>query len=213
MRWLYPEGSPRRSRQRNVEAAAHLFFKRGSGRRTLHYQFESEEVSRLLRDAAQSAERLRDCVSAQQRASGESRARGSAGVISGRTICKMLVKSRAAGGGQLKHGVAVLVHFDEADPSPVRTSADWSGAEWKTSQSKPTEEFNFILAGLPCPTIVLHHASWLSDRRELTGMNQASKSEALSPRPQPPRHSDSQSRSVIVLPPGSAQSRHVSTDG
>src|SRR5208283_1882374 len=172
----------------------------------------------LPRDAAQSGECLRDCVSAQQRASAECRARasqlgGSARVIRRRTICKMLVKSCATRVCQLKYCEAVLVHFDEADPSPDRASSDWSGAEWKTSQSKPTEEFNFILAGLPCPTIVLHHASWLSDRRELTGMNQASKSEALSPRPQPPRHSDSQSRSVIVLPPGSAQSRHVSTDG
>lgn len=70
----------------------------------------------------------------------------------------MLVKSCTAGGRQLKHGVAVLVHFDEAYPSPVRTSADRSGAEWKTAESKPTEELNFILAGLPYPTIVRHYA-------------------------------------------------------
>ena len=82
-------------------------------------------------------------------------------VISRLTISKMLVKSCATGVCQFKYGAAVLVHFDEADPSPVRTSSDWSGAEWKTSQSKPTEEFNFILAGLPYPTIVRHYAPWL----------------------------------------------------
>ena len=79
-------------------------------------------------------------------------------VISRLTISKMLVKSCATGVCQFKYGAAVLVHLDEADPSPVRTSSDWSGAEWKTSQSKPTEEFNFILAGLPYPTIVRHYA-------------------------------------------------------
>ncbi len=104
-------------------------------------------------------------------------------VISRLTISKMLVKSCATGVCQFKYGAAVLVHFDEADPSPVRTSSDRSGAEWKTSQSKPTEEFNFILAGLPYPTIVRHYAPWLlTNRRDLTDMKSSPKTPLCGPR-------------------------------
>ena len=101
------------------------------GRRTLDNQFESEEET--FGDPAQSRECLRDCVSAaisflRGMSSRSFELRGSARVISRQMICKMLIKSCAAGGRQLKHGVAALVYFDEADPSPVRTAADWTGA-------------------------------------------------------------------------------------